>query len=351
MSEGALPVLGITMGDAAGVGPEVAAMALAREEVRRLARSVVIGDAGVMAEAVTIVGADLPVRAIRALDEGDLGPEALWVLDLGNRPVEDLVRGRVDPTNGRAAFEYIERAVALALADEIDAIVTTPLNKESLNRAGYPFPGHTEALAHLCGVPEDDVTMLLASPRLRVSHVSTHCSMLQAVAAVTRDRVTRVGRLTARAVAPLVARPREARLFPRVALAGLNPHAGEHGLFGDEDDREIAPAAHALRAEGIDAHGPVPPDSVFLRAVNGEFDAVVAMYHDQGHVPSKLTGFHDTVNVTLGLPIIRTSVDHGTAFDIAGTGTARPDNMVAAIELAAGMGRGRREARSDHEPV
>jgi 4-phospho-D-threonate 3-dehydrogenase / 4-phospho-D-erythronate 3-dehydrogenase len=339
MSEGALPVLGITMGDAAGVGPEVAAMALAREEVRRLARSVVIGDAGVMAEAVTIVGADLPVRAIRALDEGDLGPEALWVLDLGNRPVEDLVRGRVDPTNGRAAFEYIERAVALALADEIDAIVTAPLNKESLNRAGYPYPGHTEALAHLCGVPEDDVTMLLASPRLRVSHVSTHCSMLQAIAAVTRDRVTRVGRLTVRAVAPLVTRP------PRLALAGLNPHAGEHGLFGDEDEREIAPAAAALQAEGIDAHGPVPPDSVFLRAVNGEFDAVVAMYHDQGHVPSKLTGFHDTVNITLGLPIIRTSVDHGTAFDIAGTGKARPDNMVVAIELAAGMGRDRRAAQ------
>jgi len=339
MGEGERPILGITMGDPAGVGPEVTALALARSEVRALARSVVIGDASVMAEAARIVGADLTVRAIGSLDEADPATDALWVLDLGNRPVASLERGQVDPLNGKAAFEYVERAVTLALTNEIDAIVTAPLNKESLNLAGYPYPGHTEALAHLCNVTDDDITMLLASPRLRVSHVSTHCSMLQAIAAVTRDRVTRVGRLTARAVAPLVTRP------PKLALAGLNPHAGEHGLFGDEDEREIAPAAAALQAEGIDAHGPVPPDSVFLRAVNGEFDAVVAMYHDQGHVPSKLTGFHDTVNITLGLPIIRTSVDHGTAFDIAGSGKARPDNMVVAIELAAGMGRDRRAVR------
>ena len=339
MSDQDLPILGITMGDAAGVGPEVTALALARPEVRGLARSVVIGDASVMAAAVEICKLDLPVRSVDRLDGAELGPDAVWVLDLGNRPVASLTRSQVDPANGRAAFEYVERAVALALAEEIDAIVTAPLNKESLNRAGYAYPGHTEALAYLCGVAEDDITMLLASPRLRVSHVSTHCSMLQAVAAVTRDRVARVGRLTTRAVAPLVTRP------PRVALAGLNPHAGEHGLFGDEDEREIGPAAETLRAEGIDAHGPVPPDSVFLRAVGGDFDAVVAMYHDQGHIPSKLTGFHDTVNITLGLPIIRTSVDHGTAFDIAGTGTARPDNMAVAIELAAGMGRARRAAR------
>ena len=337
MNQHNLPVLGITMGDAAGVGPEVIAMALGRPEVRRLARCVVIGDASVMADAARIVGTELPLRVVRALGSEELSMEAICVLDLGNRPLEGLVRGQVDPANGRAAYEYVERAVRLALGGDIDAIVTAPLNKESLNRAGYPYPGHTEALAHLCKVPEDDVTMLLASPRLRVSHVSTHCSMLQAVAAVKRDRVARVGRLTAEAVGPLVTRP------PRVALAGLNPHAGEHGLFGDEDEREIAPAAEALRAEGIDAHGPVPPDTLFWRAVNGEFDAVVAMYHDQGHVPSKLTGFHDTVNITLGLPIIRTSVDHGTAFDIAGTGKAQPDNMVVAIELAAGMGRARRQ--------
>jgi 4-hydroxythreonine-4-phosphate dehydrogenase len=331
-----LPVLGITMGDAAGVGPEVIAMALARPEVRAKARSVVIGDASVIADAARIVGADLPVKMVNALTDAD--QDAIWVLDLANRPFSSLERGKVDPANGRAAFEYVDRAVQLALTNEIDAIVTAPLNKESLNQAGYPYPGHTEALARLCGVGDDDITMLLASPRLRVSHVSTHCSMLEAVARVTTDRVVRVARLTSEAVAPLVTRP------PRIALAGINPHAGEHGLFGNEDDREIAPAAELLQAEGVDAYGPVPPDSVFLRAVNGDFDAVVAMYHDQGHIPSKLTGFDDTVNITLGLPIIRTSVDHGTAFDIAGTGKARPDNMVVAIDLAAGMGAGRRRA-------
>jgi 4-hydroxythreonine-4-phosphate dehydrogenase len=332
-------VLGITMGDAAGVGPEVIAMALARHDLRQRTVPVVIGDASVMADAVRIVDADLPIRVIADLDQTSDAEDAVWVLDLDNRPLASLVRGQVDPENGRAAFEYVDRAVRLALDERIDAIVTAPLNKESLNLAGYSYPGHTEALAKLCGIADDEITMLLASPRLRVSHVSTHCSMLEAVAAVSRGRVARVARLTAEAVAPLVTRP------PRIALAGLNPHAGEHGLFGDEDEREIAPAAAALRDEGIDAHGPVPPDSVFLRAVGGDFDAVVAMYHDQGHIPSKLTGFHDTVNITLGLPIVRTSVDHGTAFDIAGTGTARPDNMVVAIDLAADMGRARRAAR------
>ncbi|MCC6175785.1 MAG: 4-hydroxythreonine-4-phosphate dehydrogenase PdxA [Chloroflexi bacterium] len=339
MSVQELPILGITMGDAAGVGPEVIAMALGRAEVRARARSVVLGDASVMEEAAKIVGSTLPVRAIDSIDGAALDDDAIWVLDFTNRPARTLTRGQVEPANGKAAFEYIERAVRLALDNTIDAIVTAPLNKESLNLAGFPYPGHTEALARLCGVSDDDITMLLASPRLRVSHVSTHCSMLQAVAAVTTDRVTRVARLTAEAVAPLVTRP------PKIALAGINPHAGEHGLFGNEDEREIRPAAAQLQAQGIDAYGPVPPDSVFLRALNGDFDAVVAMYHDQGHIPSKLTGFHDTVNITLGLPIIRTSVDHGTAFDIAGTGRANPDNMAVAIDLAAGMGRARRAAR------
>jgi 4-hydroxythreonine-4-phosphate dehydrogenase len=339
MSVDELPVLGITMGDAAGVGPEVIVMALAKDEVRAKARAVVLGDASVMADAARIVGTSLPLRTVSDVRPDQLDDGAIWVLDFQNRPLAGLTRGTVDPANGKAAFEYIERAVALALDGSIDAIVTAPLNKESLNLAGFPYPGHTEALARLCGIGDDDITMLLASPRLRVSHVSTHCSMLEAVAAVTTERVARVARLTAAAVAPLVDRP------PKIALAGVNPHAGEHGLFGNEDEREIRPAAELLQREGIDASGPVPPDSVFLRALKGDFDAVVAMYHDQGHIPSKLTGFDDTVNITLGLPIIRTSVDHGTAFDIAGTSTARPDNMVVAIELAAGMGRARRAAR------
>jgi 4-hydroxythreonine-4-phosphate dehydrogenase len=339
MSVQDLPILGITMGDAAGVGPEVTVMALANDEVRKKARMVVLGDAGVIEDAARIVGCTLPVRAIDEIRPDEIDDSAIWVLDLKNRPLDGLTRGKVDAVNGKAAFEYIDRAVTLALGNQIDAIVTAPLNKEAMHLAGFKYPGHTEALANLCDIGEDDITMLLASPRLRVSHVSTHCSMLEAVASVTTDRVVRVARLTRDAVAPLVDRP------PKIALCGINPHAGENGLFGHEDEREIRPAAAQLQAEGIDAYGPIPGDTVFLRALKGEFDAVVAMYHDQGHIPSKLAGFDDTVNITLGLPIIRTSVDHGTAFDIAGTGKAQAVNMEVAIDLAAGMGRARRASR------
>jgi 4-hydroxythreonine-4-phosphate dehydrogenase len=339
MSVQDLPILGITMGDAAGVGPEVTVMALANDEVRKKARMVVLGDASVIEDAARIVGCTLPVRAIDEIRPDEIDDSAIWVLDLKNRPLDGLTRGKVDAVNGKAAFEYIDRAVTLALGNQIDAIVTAPLNKEAMHLAGFKYPGHTEALANLCDIGEDDITMLLASPRLRVSHVSTHCSMLEAVASVTTDRVVRVARLTRDAVAPLVDRP------PKIALCGINPHAGENGLFGHEDEREIRPAAAQLQAEGIDAYGPIPGDTVFLRALKGEFDAVVAMYHDQGHIPSKLAGFDDTVNITLGLPIIRTSVDHGTAFDIAGTGKAQAVNMEVAIDLAAGMGRARRASR------
>ncbi|MFN8637694.1 MAG: 4-hydroxythreonine-4-phosphate dehydrogenase PdxA [Chloroflexota bacterium] len=339
MSVDDLPILGITMGDAAGVGPEVTVKALMNDEIRAKARAVVIGDASVVREAARIVGCTLPVNVVDRIVPEQLDGSAIWVLDLGNRPVDSLTRGKVDGVNGAAAFEYVDKAVTLALKNEIDAIVTAPLNKEAMHLGGYKYPGHTEALAHLCDIGEDDITMLLASPRLRVSHVSTHVSMMEAVRSVTADRVVRVARLTAEAVAPLVDRP------PKIALAGINPHAGENGLFGPEDDREIRPAAAALQAEGIDAYGPIPGDTVFLRALKGEFDAVVAMYHDQGHIPSKLAGFDDTVNITLGLPIIRTSVDHGTAFDIAGTGKAQAVNMEVAIDLAAGMGRARRAGR------
>src|ERR671921_239841 len=184
---------------------------------------------------------DLPILAVDELCPEEIDHQAIWVLDLKNRPLDGLVRGKVDGVNGEAAFEYVDRAVTLALGNEIDAIVTAPLNKEAMHLGGYKYPGHTEALAHLCDIGDDDITMLLASPRLRVSHVSTHCSMLEAVASVTTDRVVRVARLTAQAVAPLVSRP------PKIALCGINPHAGENGLFGHEDEREIRPAAAALQ--------------------------------------------------------------------------------------------------------
>jgi 4-hydroxythreonine-4-phosphate dehydrogenase len=218
---------------------------------------------------------------------------------------------------GRAAYEYLERATQLALDGQVGGIVTAPLNKEALSEAGWVGVGHTELLARFAGVPEKSVAMMLASNRLRVVHVSTHVSLRKAIEMVTPERIVTTA--------------------PHLAVAGLNPHAGEHGLFGSEEQDQIEPAIEQLRAEGWQVSGPLSPDTVFLRASMGDFDAVIAMYHDQGHIPSKFAGFDDTVNVTLGLPIVRTSVDHGTAYDIAGTGKANEANLLAAIALAAQM--------------
>jgi 4-hydroxythreonine-4-phosphate dehydrogenase len=209
--------------------------------------------------------------------------------------------------------------------------VTAPLNKEALSEAGWIGVGHTELLARFAGVPDKSVAMMLASNRLRVVHVSTHVSLRRAIELATAERIVTTARLAGATARDIVGRE------PHLAVAGLNPHAGEHGLFGTEEQEHIEPAIEQLRAEGWQVSGPVSPDTVFLRAANGDFDAVVAMYHDQGHIPSKFAGFDDTVNVTLGLPIVRTSVDHGTAYDIAGTGAANEANMLAAIELAARM--------------
>jgi 4-hydroxythreonine-4-phosphate dehydrogenase len=252
------------------------------------------------------------------------------VLDLANVDAGRLVRGRVSPEAGQAAADYIRRAVGLALEGQVAAVVTAPINKEALHAAGVPYAGHTEMLAALCGAT--DVAMLLVSGKLRVSHVSTHVSLRQAVERVSVERISRVADLTHQAL------KRMGFAAPRIALAGLNPHAGEGGLFGTEEAEIIGPAAETGRAAGMDVTGPYPPDSIFLRASQGEFDAVIAMYHDQGHIPIKLLGFYEGVNVTLGLPIIRTSVDHGTAFDIVGTGRADERSLVAALRLAAQMG-------------
>ena len=329
MSKATRPILAVTMGDAAGVGPEVTAKALVDERVVAAARPIVVGDAHVIAAAAEVSGVDAPVRSRRSLSEACFEPGTIEVLDLDNIELDSLPRGRVNPMSGAAAFAYIRRAVELAQAGEAAAIVTAPLNKEALNLAGYPYAGHTEALADLCGVR--GVVMLLVAENLRVSHVSTHVSLRTACDRVQRERIVQVARLTQEAMRRLGFRR------PRLAVAGLNPHAGEGGLFGREEIEQIAPAVEELRAQGLDVCGPFPPDTVFLRAARREFDAVIAMYHDQGHIAVKLLGFDEGVNVTLGLPIIRTSVDHGTAFDIAWTGVARPDSMVAALLLAAQM--------------
>jgi 4-hydroxythreonine-4-phosphate dehydrogenase len=323
------PILGVTMGDASGAGPEIAVKALSLPDVRSMCRPVVIGDAAVVRQAARIVGSKVLIRAVDAIEEASFVDGQLEVVDLHNVDLAQLVFGQVNAMAGHAAYEAIVRAVELALSGRIAAIVTSALNKEAMNLAGHHYAGHTELLADLCGVKS--VAMLLVAGDFRVSHVSTHVSMREAIERVRRQRILDVTRLTYQAVR------RMGIAEPRLALAGLNPHSGEGGLFGDEDEREILPAVEAARAEGMNVAGPVPPDTVFYRMKGGQYDAVIAMYHDQGHIAVKVLAFEEGVNVTLGLPVIRTSVDHGTVFGKAGKGTASPRSMIAALKLAAKM--------------
>jgi 4-phospho-D-threonate 3-dehydrogenase / 4-phospho-D-erythronate 3-dehydrogenase len=325
------PVLAITMGDPGGIGPEIIAKALTHADVYEQSRPLVIGERRAMEAAVRIIGGPLEVRAVDKPSEAGQHAGTIDLLDLENIDIEQLGRARVCPEVGKAAYDYLERATQLALGNQVGAIVTAPLNKEALSEAGWVGVGHTELLARFAGVPDKNVAMMLASNRLRVVHVSTHVSLKRAIELVTPERIMTATRLAGETARDIVGRE------PHIAVAGLNPHAGEHGLFGSEEAELIEPAIEQLRAEGWHLSGPVSPDTVFLRAAAGDFDAVIAMYHDQGHIPSKFAGFDDTVNVTLGLPIVRTSVDHGTAYDIAGTGKANEANMLAAIELAAQM--------------
>lgn len=334
------PLLGITMGDPAGIGPEITAKALADPVVRKAARPLVIGDARTMTAAARLSGFDLAVRPLARVGEAAWRADTIEVLDLANVDPATFAVGRVSAMCGRAAYEYIERAVKLALAREIDAIVTGPINKEALAAAGVTHSGHTEILADLTG--SRAYAMLLMGRELRVIHVTTHVALRRVPELVTRERVLRTIRLGHEAMRRL------GIAAPRIAVCGLNPHAGEGGLFGDEEQVAIEPAIADARAEGIDVTGPYPADTLMSRARGGEFDCVVAMYHDQGHTPVKTLGFRyddakkawtgmSGVNVTVGLPILRVSVDHGTAFDRAGQGTANPESMVEAILVAAEM--------------
>jgi 4-hydroxythreonine-4-phosphate dehydrogenase len=329
------PILAITMGDPGGVGPEIIAKALAHGDVYAQSRPLVIGERRALEAAVRITGAPLEVRDVKGPDRAGEHRGTIDLIDLANIDIEQVGRARVCAEVGRAAYEYLEVATRLALANEVGAIVTAPLNKEALSEAGWIGVGHTELLARFAGVPDKLVAMMLASKSLRVVHVSTHVSLKRAIEMVTVDRIVTAARLAGETARDIVGRE------PHVAVAGLNPHAGEHGLFGSEEQEHIQPAIDQLRAEGWHVAGPVSPDTVFLRAAQGDYDVVIAMYHDQGHIPSKFAGFDDTVNVTLGLPIVRTSVDHGTAYDIAGTGKANEANLLAAIDLAAQMARNR----------
>ena len=326
-----LPLLAITLGDPAGTGPELITRALALPEVRELCRPLVIGDAATLRQAQRYTGQSHPVRSRRSVSEAAFHRDEIDVLDLHNVDLAQLKLGAVDARAGQAAYEAVKTAAELALAGEVDAMVTSAINKAALNLAGHSYDGHTGLLAHLCGTP--GATMMLAADRLRVSHVSTHVSLRQAIDRVRPERILQVLRLTHDTVRRLgIAQP-------RLAVAGLNPHAGEGGLFGDEEAQYITPAIAEARRQGLDAHGPFPGDTVFFRTLQGEFDAAVAMYHDQGHVAAKMLGIWRGVNVTLGLPIIRTSVEHGTNFDLAGTGRSDPRSLVEAIKLAAALAR------------
>lgn len=326
-------LVAVTMGDPAGVGPEVVTKALARDKVWDCCRPLIVGDARVLEKASALVDAPLTPRTIASVSHACFERAAPDVLDLHNVDLAALQPGMVSAACGRAAVEYVERAVELALAGEVDGIATGPINKAALQAADVPYVGHTELLAALTG--EGRVTTMLATPGLKVVHVTRHVPLRDVAGHITRERVLETIRLTDTGLRGMgVERP-------RLAVAALNPHGGDGGLLGREEIEVIGPAVEAARAEGIKAHGPIPADSVFFRAIGGEFDAVVAMYHDQGHIPIKTHGFERSVTVTLGLPIVRTSVDHGTAFDIAWQGRASEESMVEAILLAAEMAAGR----------
>jgi len=315
------------MGDPAGVGPEIVIKALSEEIIYECCRPLVVGDLQVLERARKLVGSSLTLRAIAAVADARFTPPMVDVLDLHNVDWSRVQPGTVCAEAGQAAVEYVMRAAELALAGQVQAMATAPLNKEAMQLGGYDFIGHTEILAELTGTPRC-TTMLVSGP-LRVVHVTRHVPLREVASLITRDRVLETIEIAAEGLRAWgMARP-------RLAVAALNPHAGEGGLLGDEEMGVIAPAVKAARERGIDACGPFPADSLFTRALRGEFDAVVAMYHDQGHIPIKVYGFEESVTVTLGLPIVRTSVDHGTAFDIAWQGVADPRSMIEAIKLAA----------------
>jgi len=322
-----LPTIAITMGDAAGIGPEIIMKALAGPQVHAFCRPLVVGDAARLRQAGDIVGTRLPVESLREPAQARFGPDKVECIDLPLVPA-GLPFGRTSAVAGEAAFRFIERAVRIVEAGGAQAICTAPLSKEALHAAGHKYPGHTELLAALTGTPE--VSMMLTAPKLRVIHVTTHIGLLDAIERIDAPLVERViGRAHDTLRKAGIARP-------RIGVCGINPHAGENGLFGrGEEASKIEPAVKNAQSRGIDVRGPLPADTLFFLAARGDFDIVVAMYHDQGHGPIKVLGLESGVNVTIGLPVVRTSVDHGTAFDIAGKGVADERSLIEALRQAA----------------
>lgn len=331
------PILGISVGDPNGIGPEITAKTLSLAEIYEICRPLVISDYQLMKEAIKIATVSLDLNRAQSPREGKYEFGTIDVLDMNNVDMSKLVYKKATAEGGKASFEYIKKVIELALAKEIDATVTGPIHKEAINLAGYHYAGHTEIYADF--TKTKDYAMMLADGDYRVVHVSTHVSLRKACDLVKTERILKVINLGYETLLRLNVEN------PRVAVAGLNPHAGEDGLFGDEEITEIIPAIEATREKGINIDGPIPPDTVFAKARGGQYDLVVAMYHDQGHIAMKVAGFQydentrqwtsvSGVNVTLGLPIIRTSVDHGVAFGKAGEGRANPQSMIEAIKMA-----------------
>ncbi|MCH5720200.1 4-hydroxythreonine-4-phosphate dehydrogenase PdxA [Niabella hibiscisoli] len=332
-----LPIIAITMGDPASIGPEIAVKALKDKKVYEICRPLIAGDAGVFEKIIAELNLNVKVNRIEKPADAGFVFGTIDVVDLKNVDASKLEYGKIDAMCGEASFRSVEKVIQLALAGEVAATVTGPINKKSINEAGHHFAGHTEIYAHYTNTKK--YAMLLVEDHINVIHVSTHVSLRQACDLVKKDRIVEVIELLRKGLTSL------GKTNLKIGVAGLNPHAGDSGLFGTEDDQEILPAVEEARSRGYDVEGPVPPDTMFAKAATGAYGGVVAMYHDQGHIPFKLAGFKwnsekqqmesvKGVNITLGLPIIRTSVDHGTAFEIAGKGIASPDAMVLAIESA-----------------
>lgn len=342
------PILGITMGDVCGIGPEIVVKSLNREEVYKEAKPVVVGNADIVKRTIRLLGLDLIPHVIHSISEAKFEYGTVDIYDVSDFKAEDIKYGEVSALGGSSAYEAIEKVIDLAMKDEIDATITGPLNKEALNLAGYHFNGHTEIYAKLTGTTK--YSMMLAHGDFRIVHISTHVSLRKACDLVKKERVLEVIRIAENACQSLGIEK------PRIAVAGLNPHSGESGLFGSEEIEEIIPAIEAAKEMGLNVEGPIPPDTVFSKAIGGQYDIVVAMYHDQGHIPMKVVGFNmdketgkwkaiNGVNITLGLPIIRSSVDHGTAFDQAGKGTASEESMLNAISYGVNLAKARKLSR------
>jgi len=324
-----LPIVAITMGDPAGIGPEIIIKGWQEERFGRECQPLVIGDLKILQETARSLGTNVRIEGITRIDASIFSPDRLLVFDLDNIAPTDIKVGKISAASGRAAAEYIFKGVELTLAKKVHGIVTAPINKEALNLAGYPYPGHTELLAELTDA--QDYAMMMIGGQLRIVLVTTHLPLREVCPKITYNQVLKTINLTHRAMECFNI-PR-----PKIALAALNPHAGEGGLFGTEEKQCLIPAMEEAQKTGIGITGPYPADTLFQPSRSQNFDVIIAMYHDQGLIPVKMAAFGRAVNVTLGLPIVRTSVDHGTAYDIAGKGLANPGSLIEAVKLAAHM--------------